>query len=161
MEVRDLTKIVRNMMLFKNSVNKEKINLNETEFEMIRYISKREFRTFTEVKDYLNVDKGLVTRMSKKLESLGYLTITTDSDDLRKKLLCPTKKALEIKNEIYDEEVLFYDACLRVLSNEEKEVFLKLVDKVYLESKRLRKCGFEELKKWKSMIILKLVPILN
>ena len=160
MEARDLTKIVRNMMLYKNSVNKEKINLNETEFEMIRYISKREFRTFTEVKNYLNVDKGLVTRMSKKLESLGYLTITTDSDDLRKKLLYPTKKALEIKNEIYDEEVLFYDACLRVLSNEEKEVFLKLVDKVYLESKRLRKCGFEGLK-WKSMIILKLVPILN
>ena len=69
MEARDLTKIVRNMMLYKNSVNKEKINLNETEFEMIRYISKREFRTFTEVKNYLNVDKGLVTRMSKKLDS--------------------------------------------------------------------------------------------
>lgn len=147
MEAREITKIVRNMMLYKNKINKEKINLNETEFEMIRYISKREYRTFTEVKDYLNVDKGLVTRMSKKLSELGYLKIESDINDLRKKLLYPTNKALEIKNEVYDEEVLFYNACLSVLTEEEKNHFLMLVDKVYLESKRLRKNGFEDLKK--------------
>lgn len=147
MEAREITKIVRNMMLYKNKVNKQKINLNETEFEMIRYISKREYRTFTEVKEYLNVDKGLITRMSKKLSDLGYLKIESDSNDLRKKILIPTSKAKELKNEVYDEEVLFYNACLSILTTNEKDLFLNLLDKVYLESKRLRKSGFEDLKK--------------
>ena len=42
METRNITKIVRNMMLYKNKINKEKSSLNETEFEMVRYVTKRE-----------------------------------------------------------------------------------------------------------------------
>ena len=146
MEIRNITKIVRNMILYKNSVDKELTNLNENEFEMLRYITKRDFRSFSEVTNYLNVDKGLVTRMSKKLVSLGYITIESDSNDMRKKLMKATDKALEIKNEVYDHEMEFYNACVRVLSDLEREEFLKLLDKVYLESKRLRKTGFMELK---------------
>lgn len=146
MEIRNITKIVRNMILYKNSVDKELTNLNENEFEMLRYITKRDFRSFSEVTNYLNVDKGLVTRMSKKLVSLGYITIESDSNDMRKKLMKATAKALEIKNEVYDHEMEFYNACVQVLSDLERKEFLKLLDKVYLESKRLRKTGFMELK---------------
>lgn len=112
MEIRNITKIVRNMILYKNSVDKELTNLNENEFEMLRYITKRDFRSFSEVTNYLNVDKGLVTRMSKKLVSLGYITIESDSNDMRKKLMKATAKALEIKNEVYDHEMEFYNACV-------------------------------------------------
>ena len=84
--------------------------------------------------------------MSKKLVSLGYITIESDSNDMRKKLMKATKMGLEIKNEVFDYENEFYNACVSVLSDTEKEDFLRLLDKVYLESKRLRKIGFKELK---------------
>ena len=145
-EARNITKIARNMALYKNYIGKKMANLNENEFEMLRFIAKRESRSFSEVKEHLNVDKGLVTRMSKKLVSLGYITIESDSNDMRKKLMKATKMGLEIKNEVFDYENEFYNACVSVLSDTEKEDFLRLLDKVYLESKRLRKIGFKELK---------------
>lgn len=146
METRNITKIVRNMMLYKNKINKEKSFLNETEFEMVRYVTKREQRALVDVANYLNVDKGLVTRMSKKLVKLGYIKILSDEKDSRKKLLKATAKAKEIKGEVANEEIEFYNACLKVLSKEEVEQFDKLVEKVYIESKRLRKTGFEGVK---------------
>ena len=152
METRNITKIVRNMMLYKNKINKEKSFLNETEFEMVRYVTKREQRALVDVANYLNVDKGLVTRMSKKLVKLGYIEILSDEKDSRKKLLKATAKAKEIKGEVANEEIDFYNACLKVLSKEEVEQFDKLVEKVYIESKRLRKAGFEGEKKKKVSI---------
>lgn len=146
METRNITKIVRNMMLYKNKINKEKSFLNETEFEMVRYVTKREQRALVDVANYLNVDKGLVTRMSKKLVKLGYIEILSNEKDSRKKLLKATAKAKEIKGEVANEEIEFYNACLKVLSKEEVEQFDKLVEKVYIESKRLRKTGFEGVK---------------
>lgn len=138
---RNITKIVRNMMLFKNRKKEQEV-LNETEYEMLRYITKRDKRTFSDVSGYLNVDKGLITRMSKHLSNLGYITITNDIKDRRIKYLSATNLAKELK---YDRESIennFYDAITKVLTEEEKVEFLRLVDKVYLESKRLRKDSF-------------------
>ena len=45
MDVREITKVVRNMNLYKNSVNKKSMELNETEYEMLRFITKRESRS--------------------------------------------------------------------------------------------------------------------
>lgn len=38
MDVREITKVVRNMNLYKNSVNKKNMELNETEYEMLRLL---------------------------------------------------------------------------------------------------------------------------
>lgn len=115
MDVREITKVVRNMNLYKNSVNKKNMELNETEYEMLRFITKRESRSFAEVSNYLNVDKGLVTRMSKKLSELEYVRIESDPTDSRRKMLIATDKALKLKDEVVNEEVFFYDKCLEVL----------------------------------------------
>lgn len=147
MDTRNITKIVRNMGLYKRKISKGKEDLNETEFEMIRYVTKREKRSFKEISDYLNVDKGLVTRMSKKLNKSGYLLIENDSIDKRKKYLIATPKAYLLKETNEINEYDFYDACLKVLSAEEKETFSNLLDKIYLESKRLRKTSFEGISK--------------
>lgn len=145
MEYRNITKIVRNMNLYKNKVNKGKLELNETEYEMLRYITKRDYRTCLEIAEYLNVDKGLVTRMSKKLETFGYIKIETDSSDARKKRLIALPKAFSIKNDIENEEIKFYEEALSVLSEEEKKVYLELTEKVYVKTKTLRKSGFKNL----------------
>lgn len=145
MELRNLTKIVRNMSLYKNSINHSKLYLNNTEFEMIRYLSKKEQLSLVDLANYLNVDKALVTRMCKKLVKLGYIEIFNDENDKRKKILIATEKAKLIKQEYALEEENFYNACIKVLSKEEQEQFLNLLEKVYLESKKLRKTGFKTL----------------
>lgn len=146
MECRNITKIVRNMMLYKNSINKEKDYFNDSEFEMLRYIVKKDGISLVDLATYLNVDKSLITRMSKKLLKLGYIEILDDTNDKRKKILVATNKAKAIKQEVANEEVIFYNACLKVLNDEELAMFDKLVNKVYLESKRLRKSGFKDVK---------------
>ena len=150
MELRNLTKIVRNMSLYKNSINHSKLYLNNTEFEMIRYLSKKEQLSLVDLANYLNVDKALVTRMCKKLVKLGYIEIFNDENDKRKKILIATEKAKLIKQEYALEEENFYNACIKVLPKEEQEQFLNLLEKVYLESKKLRKTGFKTLneKNW-------------
>ena len=146
MDSRNITKIVRNMMLYKNKKNKGKVFLNDSEFEMVRYLTKKGGLSLVDLSMYLNVDKSLVTRMSRKLLKLGYIEIINDTNDRRKKILVATKKAKEIKQEVANEEIVFYNTCLKVLSNEEATEFDKLVNKVYLESKRLRKSGFKDVK---------------
>lgn len=145
MELRNLTKIVRNMSLYKNSINHSKLYLNNTEFEMIRYLSKKEQLSLVDLANYLNVDKALVTRMCKKLVKLDYIEIFNDENDKRKKILIATEKAKLIKQEYALEEENFYNACIKNLSKEEQEQFLNLLEKVYLESKKLRKTGFKTL----------------
>lgn len=131
------------MELYKNSVNKAKIELNSNEYEMLRYISKREYRTYKEVTDYLNVDKSLVTRMGKKLIKLGYLIETIDKVDSRKKLLRVTDKSKNLKLDIVNEEYDFYNALIKVLTKEELNNLEVIIDKLYIESKRLRKSNFK------------------
>ena len=133
-------------MLYKNKKNKGKVFLNDSEFEMVRYLTKKGGLSLVDLSMYLNVDKSLVTRMSRKLLKLGYIEIINDTNDRRKKILVATKKAKEIKQEVANEEIVFYNTCLKVLSNEEATEFDKLVNKVYLESKRLRKSGFKDVK---------------
>lgn len=141
-DVREITKIVRNMTLYKNSVNKRTRELNETEYEMLRYITKRDSRSFKEVASYLNIDKALVTRMSKKLSALEYIKIEADPNDSRSKRLIACDKAFRLKDNIVGEEEFFYDKCLRALTDEEKAKLLELIEKVYLESKKFRKNGW-------------------
>lgn len=141
MEFREINKIVRNLNLYKNKVSKTH-ELNDTEFELVRYVSKRDARAMNEVAEYLNVDKALVTRMSRKLEQLGYITITTDECDKRKKLLKCLDKGYEIKDTMFNIENKYFEYITSCLSDSEKNEFLNYVNKVYLKSKALRKSNF-------------------
>ena len=145
MEFREINKIVRNLNLYKNKVSKNH-ELNDTEFELVRYISKREYRQMNEVAEYLNVDKALVTRMSRKLESLGYIEILDDQSDKRKKLLKCLDKGFKIKDTMFEVENKYFEYVTSILSDEEKADFLKYVNKVYLKSKAFRKANFTGIK---------------
>lgn len=142
MEFREINKIVRNLNLYKNKVSKNH-ELNDTEFELVRYVSKRESRAMNEVAEYLNVDKALVTRMSRKLESLGYIEIVSDETDKRKKLLKCLDKGFQIKDIMFDIENNYFEYLTSVLNEDERQEFLKYINKVYLKSKAFRKSGFK------------------
>lgn len=145
---RALTKIVRNKNLYKNKVNNTangKYSLNETAFEIVRYLTKKETLPLSDLVEYLNVNKALVTRLTQDLESQGYLTILPDSSDKRKKILKVTPLAYEAKDKEWALEHTFYEQCLSVLTPTEYDTFMRLLDKVYKESKRLRKTSFQDL----------------
>lgn len=142
MDGRNITKIVRNMMLYKNKQNKS--DLNNNEFELVRYMSKhKEGLSQNDIALYLNVDKALVTRMVKKLSKEEYISVLTDTCDSRKKLILPKDKAFLVKETERNEEIQFYNAIFKVLTKEELFLLDKLITKIYLESKRLRKIRFE------------------
>lgn len=142
MDGRNITKIVRNMMLYKNKKNN--YSLNNNEFELVRYSTKhKEGLSLKEMSEYLNVDKGLVTRMVKKLTKEGYIIVLNDELDLRKKIIKPLEKAFAIKLEEKNYEIEFYNKILSILSTEELNTLDILINKVYIESKKYRKNKFE------------------
>ena len=142
MDGRNITKIVRNMMLYKNKKNN--YSLNNNEFELVRYSTKhKDGLSLKEMSEYLNVDKGLVTRMVKKLTKEGYIIVLNDELDLRKKIIKPLEKAFTIKLEEKNYEIEFYNKILSILSTEELNTLDILINKVYIESKKYRKNKFE------------------
>lgn len=142
MDGRNITKIVRNMMLFKNKQNNN--NLNNNEFELVRYSTKHsEGLSLKDIASYLNVDKALVTRMVKKLTLEEYIEVYVDPSDLRRKVIKPLDLAYSIKEEEKNEEILFYNAIFKVLSADELKQLDELIYRVYMESKRYRKNKFE------------------
>ncbi len=142
MDGRNITKIVRNMMLYKNKENKS--DLNNNEFEFVRYTTKHPDGLYAkDIALYLNVDKALVTRMVHRLVKEEYISVLPDINDCRKKLIKPCQKAYLIKETEKNEEIQFYNAIFKALTSEELEKLDELINKIYLESKRYRKVKFE------------------
>ncbi len=140
-ELRKLSKIIRNLNLYKNK--KGIRELTENEFEAARYLTKKPGISQNDLSDYLNVDKGLVTRIVIKLEKLEYITVNVNPDDQRKKQLYATNKAFLLKEADSSEDIEFFDAITKDISKEELEEFNITLNKLYLESKNLRKNKFE------------------
>lgn len=139
---RMLSKVVRNMKL-KSSKNN---NLNDSEYESLRYIIKHNDCIASDIKDYLNVDKALLTRIVKKLETEGYITVASSEDDKRKKLLRATSKGLDYKRNIQNFEIEYYENLFKDISLDEQNMFFNTLEKIYLESKRIRKSDLNEKK---------------
>ncbi len=142
-DLRKITKIVRNMNLYKNKTGKNE--LTDNEYEAARYLTKKPGISQKELSEYLNVDKGLVSRIITKLEKQDLVKIISNPNDLRSKQLFPTEKSHNLKESTNKEELEFYIHVAKVLDDEEKEQFLELLDRLYQESKRLRKNKFEEI----------------
>lgn len=141
MQGRNITKIVRNMMLYKNKF--QTMDLNDNEYELVRYITKhKDGLSQSDLAFYLNVDKALITRMVKKLADLEYIEISNSLSDSRKKIIKPLDKAFLLKDIVSNEEVSYYKLITSVLTKEEDLMLDKLIEKIYLESKRLRKLKF-------------------
>ena len=62
--------------------------------------------------------------------------------DKRKHLLYPTEKAQALKQSRTSIEAAFYDWLLEDLSQEEKETFQTILDKVYAKSKKESRLHF-------------------
>ena len=98
--------------------------------------------TQKEMWEALKIDKGATARRVARLEEKGYLTREPNPLDGRSQLLYPTEKAEALRNSKAEIEGSFYEWLLDGLPDDEKEVFCKTLNTLYLKSKEERRAGF-------------------
>lgn len=81
-----------------------------------------------DIKDNFAVTKGTVSKLLSNLEKNEYIE-RKSSTDKRKKIIVPTKKTLNIYKKFIDEVNNFEQLLLTNFSEEEKIIFLKLINK--------------------------------
>ena len=134
-ETRKIGKIAREAQKLNAMVFKE-TNIGSSELELIHYVRHHPGTTQQEAANELHGEKGAVTKRVRSLVKKGYLICRQDIKDKRKHLLYPTKKAQTLKQSRTSIEAAFYDWLLEDLNQEEKEIFLITLDKMYAKSKK-------------------------
>jgi len=122
-------------------------NIGTSEYECLHYISKNNGMSQEKLRSLLNIDKSAVTRMVANLEEKGYLYRLQDETDKRVKRLFITDNAVTVKNMSSSVESFFYEWLLEDVNQDERKIFLKVLDELYRKSKAERVEGFINLKK--------------
>lgn len=143
---RYITKISRVAQRYENLVLKD-IDLGTSEYECLRQIRKHKGISQENLRSILNVDKAAVARMVANLERKGYLYRLPDEKDKRAKKLYSTDKAIDIKNAASSVESRFYEWLLEDIEEDDKKVFLKVLNELYIKSKKERIANFASIMK--------------
>ena len=138
---RKITKIAREVGKFTVQMMKEE-GIGTAEFDVIHFIRHHPGATQTSMRETLKIDKGATARRVARLEEKGYLTREPNPLDGRSQLLYPTEEAEALRNSKAEIEGSFYEWLLDGLPDDEKEVFCKTLNTLYLKSKEERRAGF-------------------
>lgn len=87
--------------------------------------------TMTEIANKINRDRSTVTTLVKKLMKLGYLTEKTNPEDRRSSIIFLTQKGKGLKDDFKEISKKLYQIEYEGITKEEKELFLKLLNKIY------------------------------
>lgn len=131
---RKITKIAREANRFTVQTMKED-GIGTAEMDVIHFVRHNPGTTQKEMWEALKIDKGATARRVARLEEKGYLTREPNPLDGRSQLLYPTEKAEALRNSNYE-------WLLDGLPDDEKEVFCKTLNTLYLKSKGERRAGF-------------------
>jgi DNA-binding MarR family transcriptional regulator len=143
---RQITKICRAAQRYA-SIKLQGSNVGTSEYECLHFIRKYDGISQERLRSMLNIDKAAVARMVANLEKKGYLSRLQDENDKRAKKLSATDKAVDIKNMTSSVESFFYEWLLEDINEDEKIIFLKVLDQLYIKSKRERVENFANIKK--------------
>ena len=127
---RKITKIAREANRFTVQTMKED-GIGTAEMDVIHFVRHNPGTTQKEMWEALKIDK-----------EKGYLTREPNPLDGRSQLLYPTEKAEALRNSKAEIEGSFYEWLLDGLPDDEKEVFCKTLNTLYLKSKEERRAGF-------------------
>jgi DNA-binding MarR family transcriptional regulator len=122
-------------------------NIGTSEYECLHYISKNLGISQENLRSFLNIDKSAVARMVANLEEKGYINRMQDQNDKRSKNLFITDKAIQFKYMSSSVESFFYEWLLEDINQDEKKIFLKVLNDLYIKSKKERLEGFINIKK--------------
>lgn len=140
---RYITKIAREVSKFTVQTMKAD-GIGTAEFDFIHLIRHHPGLTQAQVRENLKIDKGAAARRAASLEAKGYLRREPNPKDGRSQLLFATEKAEELKNSKACIETVFYEWLLEELSEEDRTEFCRILDVLYLRSKKQSRAGFPD-----------------
>jgi len=107
--------------------NIESYNIGSGQYIFLIALYKKEGISQEQISEYLKVDKATTARAIKRLEKEGYIRRDIDENDKRAYKIYLTQKALNIKSELYDVLNKWENMLSSGLSENEKEVFPKML----------------------------------
>lgn len=139
--VRYMSKIVRELnKLIIHTMQEEGIGTGE--IDLIHTVRHHPGLSQKEIGELLNMDKGAMARRVASLERKGYLTREPNSKDGRSQLIYATSAADSLKNSKANIEEVFFQWLYAELSQQEKQAFQSVLNKLYLRSKKESRSGF-------------------
>ena len=87
--------------------------------------------TMTEIANNIHRDRSTVTTLVNKLIKLGYICSRKDPEDNRATIITLTEKGRQLEPGFREISQKLYDIEYRGISKEEKEVFRKVLNKIY------------------------------
>jgi DNA-binding MarR family transcriptional regulator len=79
----------------------------------------------------INRDKSTVTALVNKLIKFGYVKKRTDVNDSRVNLISLTPRGLDLKDDVIDISIALREKAYQGLTEKDKAVLMKLLDKIY------------------------------
>lgn len=107
--------------------NIESYNIGSGQYIFLIALYKKEGISQEQISEYLKVDKATTAKAIKRLEKEGYIRRAIDENDKRAYKIYLTQKALNIKSELYDVIREWENMLSSGLSENEKEIFLKML----------------------------------
>ncbi|RKD20876.1 transcriptional regulator, MarR family [Caminicella sporogenes DSM 14501] len=105
-------------------------NIGSGQFIFLVLLFKKDGINQEDISKIINIDKGTTARALKKLEKEGYIKRQIDPDDKRAYKVYITEKALSIKSKIFNVLKKWTDILSSDFTEEEKELALKLLQKM-------------------------------
>jgi len=105
--------------------------LNPTEIDLIRHLVTQGQRNQQAIAEYLQIDKAAVTRALRRLEKNGYVERLPDESDARTKQVMATDRGINIRGDAAIAEDHFYDWLLESLTQEDFEIFNRVMQALY------------------------------
>ena len=87
--------------------------------------------TMTDISNSIHRDRSTVTALVNKLTKLGYISSRKDSKDSRSTIIFLTEKGRELEPRFKEISQKLYDIEYRGISESDKEVFEKILKKIY------------------------------
>ena len=112
------------------------------EFDLIHTVRHHPGISQKEISSLTGMDKGAVARRVASLEQKGYLVRKTNPSDARSQFLYATEQAKQLRDNKASVEAVFYEWLLEELSEDEALKFTRILDKLYLRSKKESRGGF-------------------
>ncbi len=87
--------------------------------------------TMTEISNHINKDRSTVTALIGKLTKQGYVSFKKDPVDNRFTIIYLTEKGKELEPSFIKISEKLYEKEYRGITDKEKQVFLKTLEKIY------------------------------
>lgn len=109
-----------------------KYNIGSGQFMFLRVLYDNVGLTQEDLSSILNIDKATTARALKKLEDEGYVYREKSLDDKRANIIGVTQKALDIRKEFFQVLSEWESIVTSPLTDEERDVVIKLLEKIAL-----------------------------